>query len=184
MNARPFDRRAEFVSPAEFRRHFRFNNSFGNSCFTSPFFSPLFCRQFLFRNRFLAQPVSFSYPVYASSYYLGDEQTPSTVGDRESGVADEIERLTDEVEQVREDQLSGEQSRQAARQPRPSVEDKLATTILVFRDGRQSELQNYALVDQTVWVFTEQRARKVPISDLNVETSTRVNASRCQFRAA
>jgi hypothetical protein len=184
MNARPFDPRASFVSPAVFRRRFRFHNSFGNSCFTDPFFNPFFCRQFFFRNRFLfAQPVSLSYPGYASSYYQGDEQTPSTVGDRESGVAEEVERLRGEVEQIREEQLSHEQSRQAALQPRPSVEDKTATTILVFRDGRQSEIQNYAIVGQTVWVFTEQRARKVPISDLNVEASTRVNAVRgVEFR--
>jgi hypothetical protein len=184
MNARLFDRRASFASPAVFRRRFQFRNSFGNHCLTDPFLNSFFCRQFFARNRFLfAQPVSFPYPVYASSYYQGDEQTPSTVGDRESGVAEEVERLTDEVEQIREDQLSREQSRQAALQPRPSVEDKTATTILVFRDGRQSEIQNYAIVGQTVWVFTEQRARKVPISDLNVEASTRVNAGRgVEFR--
>jgi len=165
-------------------RRFRFHNSFGNSCFTNPFINPFFCRQFFFRNRFLfAQPASFSYPVYAWSYYQGDEQTASTVGDRESGVAEEVERLREEVQQMREEQLSREQARQAALQPRPSVEDTTATTILVFRDGRQSEIQNYAIVGQTVWVFTEQRARKIPISDLNVEASTRVNAVRgVEFR--
>lgn len=180
MNARPFDRRASLVSPTVFRRRFRFHNSFGNSCFTDPFF----CRQFFSRNRFLfAQPVSLSYPAYASSYYQGDEQTSSTVGDRESDVAEEVERLADEVEQIREEQLSREQSRQTALQPRLSGEVKTATTILVFRDGRQSEIHNYAIVGQTVWVFTEQRARKVPISDLNVEASTRVNAARgVEFR--
>jgi hypothetical protein len=184
MNARPFDRRASFVSPAVFRRRFRSHNSFGNSCFTDPFFNPFFCRQFFSRNRFLfAQPVSLSYPAYVSSYYQGDEETSSTVGDRESGVAEEVERLADEVEQIREEQLSREQSRQAALQPRPSGEDKTATTILVFRDGQQSEIHNYAIVGQTVWVFTEQRARKVPINDLNVEASTRVNAARgVEFR--
>jgi hypothetical protein len=124
-----------------------------------------------------------SYPVYTSPNSQGDEQSASTVGDRESGVAEEVERLTDEVEQIREEQLSLERSRQAALRPRPSVEDKTATTILVFRDGRQSEIQNYAIVGQTVWVFTEQRARKVSISALNMEASTRVNAVRgVEFR--
>ena len=38
-------------------------------------------------------------------------------------------------------------------QPRRSVEDKAATTILVFCDGRRSEIQNFAIVGQALWVF-------------------------------
>ena len=89
-----------------------------------------------------------------------------------------MERLTDEVEGLREEQASREQARQAALQPRPSVEDKAARTILVFRDGRRSEVKNFAIVGQTLWVFTEQRARKISVSDLNVEATKEVNAGR------
>lgn len=184
MNPRPFGRRASFVSPAVFRHNFRFHTSFGNSCFTDPFFNPFFCRQFFFRNRFVfAQPVFLPYPVYTSPYYQGAEQIPSTVADRESGVSEEVERLADEVERLQEEQLSREPARQAALKAGPSVEDKTEATILVFRDGRKSEVQNYAIVGPTLWVFTEQRARKVAISDLNVDASRRVNAGRgVEFR--
>jgi hypothetical protein len=98
--------------------------------------------------------------------------------DRESDLAREIDRLRDEVERMREEQLSREQARQAAPQPRPSVEDKPAPTILVFRDGRRSEAQNFAIVGQTLWVFTVQRARKIPVSDLDLEATKEVNADR------
>jgi hypothetical protein len=179
MSLRPFGRRAFFVGPAAFRHNLRFNVFFGNSCFTSPFFDPFFCRQFFFRSRFLfAQPAFLPYPVYTAPYYQVAEQSPVATADRESDLAREIDRLRDEVERMREEQLSREQARQAALQPRPSVEDKPAPTILVFRDGRRSEVQNFALVGQTLWVFTVQRARKIPVSDLDLEATKEVNADR------
>jgi len=48
----------------------------------------------------------------------------------------------------------------------------------VFRDGRRSEVRNYAIVGRTLWVFTEQQARKIPVSDLDVEATKKVNAGR------
>src|SRR5712691_10341804 len=179
MSPRPFGRRAIFVGPAAFRHDLRFNIFFGNSCFTTPFFDPFFCQQFFFRNRFLfAQPVFLPYPVYTAPYYQVAEQTPATVADREGDLAREVGRLRDEVERLRDEQVSREQARQAALQPRPAVEDKTATTILVFRDGRRSEVQNYAIVGQTLWVFSEQRARKIPVSDLDLAATKKANAER------
>jgi hypothetical protein len=183
ISRRPF-RRALLVRSEAFRRHLRFHISLDNSCFTGPFFDPFFCRQFFFRNRFpFAQPVFLPYPVYATPNYQAAEQTPAIVADRDSDVAREVSRLRDEVEQMREEQVSRGQARLAAPEPRPSVEEKTPTTILVFRDGHRSEVQNLAIVGQTLWVLTEQRARKMPISDLDVEATETVNADRgVEFR--
>ena len=179
MSPGPFGRRALFVRPVAFRHNSRFNIFFGNSCFTSRFFDPFFCQQFFFRNRFLfAQPVFLPYPVYTAPYYQGAEQTPSTVAYRESDLPRQVERLTDEVERLREEEASREQAQQAVLKPRPSVDEKATTTILVFRDGRRNEVKNFAIVGQTLWVFTEQRARKIPVSDLNVEATKEINAGR------
>jgi hypothetical protein len=184
MSPRSFGRRASFVRPVAFRHNLRFSIFFGNTCFTDPFFDPFFCRQFFFRNRFLfAQPVFLPYPVYTASYNQVAEQSPAAGADRESDLAREIDRLRDEVERMREEQVSREQARQAGLQPRPPGEDKTAPTILVFRDGHRSEVQNYAITGQTLWVFTEQRARKMPVSDLDVEATKKENAGRgVEFR--
>jgi hypothetical protein len=179
ISSRAFGRGALLVRPGAFRHHLRFHISFGDSCFTDPFFDPFFCRQFFFRNRFLfAQPVFLPYPINTAPYYQVAEQTPATVADREGDLAREVDRLRDEVERLRDEQVSREQARQAALQPRPAVEDKTASTILVFHDGRRSEVQNFAIVGQALWVFTEQRARKIPDSDLDVEATKEVNAGR------
>jgi hypothetical protein len=50
--------------------------------------------------------------------------------------------------------------------------------MVVFRDGHRSEVQNFAVVGQTLWVFTVQRPRKIRISDLDVEATKEVNADR------
>ena len=49
---------------------------------------------------------------------------------------------------------------------------------MVFRDGQRSEVQNFAVVGQTLWVFTVQGAQKIRISDLDVEATKEVNADR------
>jgi hypothetical protein len=125
-----------------FRHNVRFRSFFGSSCFTGRFFDPFFCRQFFFRNRFLfAQPVFFPYPVSAP-YSHAAEQNSSPVAYQEEDLSGQVERLTDEVERLREEQASREQPRQAALQA--PFEDKTATTIVVFRDGGRSEVQNFA----------------------------------------
>jgi len=169
-----------FVGPVGFRRHQRFHIFFGNTCFSDPFF----CRQFFFRNRFFfAQPVFFPYPIYTPvPYYPVAEQIPAATSE-ETDLAREVDRLRDEIERLRDEERSREEAREAVSQPRPSAEEKMATTILVFRDGHRSEIQNYAMVGQTLWMLTEQRARKVSISDLDVEATRKLNADRgVEFR--
>jgi hypothetical protein len=179
VTARPLGRRSVFVRTGVSPNHFRFSIFFGNSCFTDPFFDPFFCRQFFFRNRFLfAQPVFLPYPVYTAPYSQVGEQTPSTVVDRGSDLARELERLTDEVERLREEQAAREQARLTPPPRQPSAEENVPITILVFRDGHRTEVRNYAIVGQTLWVFTEQRARKIPVSDLDVEATKKVNSNR------
>ncbi len=85
-------------------------------------------------------------------------------------------RLTREVQRLREEQQLRD-TRQVQSAPAPPPE-KTIPTILVFRDGRQIEVQGYAIVGQTLWALTEQSSTKIPISDLDLETTQRLNAER------
>ena len=179
-----FVRGQRFVGALGFRHHGRFHIFFGNACFSDPFVDPFFCREFLFRNPFFfAQPVFLPYPVYSySPYNQLAEETPVRTADQEAGLASEVDRLRDEIQRLREEEQSREEVRQSASQPRPT-EEKTVTTILVFRDGRRSEIQNYAIVGQTLWMLTEQRARRLSVSDLDVEATRKENAGRgVEFR--
>lgn len=45
-------------------------------------------------------------------------------------------------------------------------------------NGQQIETQNYAVVGPTLWILSEQRARKIPLSDLDVVRTTKLNEER------
>lgn len=88
---------------------------------------------------------------------------------------DEIDRLSQEVDRLRE-----RESREAERAPsqtQPTAQIH-AETVLVFRDKHTQEIQNYAIVRNTLWVFTELRAWKIPIANLDVPATTKANEDR------
>jgi hypothetical protein len=63
--------------------------------------------------------------------------------------------------------------------PRPSASSEAGVpTVLIFRDQHQQEIQNYAIVGQTVWVFAPQHTQKIPLSDLDIPATTRINDER------
>src|SRR5215813_2347330 len=176
MSPRPLGSRNLWIH-SPFRHHFRFNIFFGNSCFNGAFFDPFFCRNFFFPNRFLfTQPVFLPYPVYSAPYYPVIAQPALEAIDREGALAREIERLKDEVERLRAEETSREQARQATIPPPPMKENE--PTVLIFRDGHQREVRNYAIVGQTLWALTDQYARKIAVSDLDVDATKKANADR------
>jgi hypothetical protein len=109
------------------------------------------------------------YPVYVNA-------NPDTGG---SAVAyqqqQDIDRLSDEVARLRAEQQSG--ATRGPAPPPPKTEIR-AETLLVFRDKHTEEIENYAIVGKTLWIFTEQRARKIPIVELNVLATTKANEAR------
>jgi hypothetical protein len=52
------------------------------------------------------------------------------------------------------------------------------TTILVFKDGHQLEVENYAIVGQTLYDLTPGHARKVPLADLDLPSTEKQNDDR------
>jgi hypothetical protein len=50
-------------------------------------------------------------------------------------------------------------------------------TVLVFRDGHQQEVSNYAIMGQTVYVF-DNRTQKIALGDLDVAATIKVNDDR------
>jgi hypothetical protein len=55
------------------------------------------------------------------------------------------------------------------------VEENSFPTTLIFRDGTRKDVQNYAILGKAIWIFSEQRARKVPVSELDVEATRKAN---------
>jgi hypothetical protein len=58
----------------------------------------------------------------------------------------------------------------------PSSQDsEPQITVLVFRDGHRIDVRDYAIAGDTLWILTEQRATKVPLSDLDLDETVKVN---------
>ncbi len=60
---------------------------------------------------------------------------------------------------------------------RPKAEEEPATA-LVFRDQHVEEVRNYAIAGGTLWVLNEQAAKKIPLADLDLVATAKVNDER------
>jgi hypothetical protein len=162
-----------FGNPAfvnsRFRHHHHHHPFITSGCFGNPYL----CSGFYYPYSFY--PYSFlDYPLFGPDMgYTQQQQYPvvqQTFDD--TALRDQIDQLTGEVEQLRQE----EQARQAP--PNRSAAQPVTPTVLVFRDGRRAEVQNYAIAGQTLWVFNERQAKKYPLSDLDLAATTAANEQR------
>ena len=106
--------------------------------------------------------------------YVFVQIAPPSNSNQVNELSYQVQRLRKKIERLR-DQKQLRDTRQAASEPPPSEERTLPPTILIFRDGHQMEIQNYAIVGQTLLVFAEQSSTKISITDLDLETTQKVN---------
>jgi hypothetical protein len=155
---------------------------FGNR-FDRPFSSPSFFHHH--RRFFRGWPYAYGYPYYGYPGYYGNDSYSAdsyqsyppydysaAYVDRDREQA-EIDRLENEVDRLREER----EPRESQASPAHSKADAQPTQ-LVFRDRRTEEVRNYAIVGQTFWIFSEQRARKIPLADLDIPATKKANDDR------
>jgi hypothetical protein len=94
-----------------------------------------------------------------------------------------------EQQMLRQEQADGDQDayarppRREQEKPEPEGAAMLPATVLVFRDQHKLEVQNYAIVGQTLWAFAPQH-QKIALSDLDLAATTKANDDRgVTFRA-
>jgi hypothetical protein len=136
---------------------------YGNSFYGYPFYGyPWFASYYTdpgFYSDYGYPPADTTYPNYnpAASYFDPNSQYQQS----------QIDRLEDEVAQLREQRTAQDNSRRNS-EPEPA-------TVLVFKDKHSEEVQNYAVVGNTLWIFTEDHARKIPLSDLDIPATQKAN---------
>jgi hypothetical protein len=158
--------------------HRGFHNRFAFGFFGAPFYGYPYYYPYYPPYSYYGYDPYYGYqqPAYPIAY-----QSAPAYDRGDDSLAREVDRLRDEVDRLR-DERSDRYERQSAPQPPPRSEAKpLAAqpaTILVFRNGKREETPNYAIAGQTLWIFSEQRARKVPLSELDVDATRTVNEER------
>ena len=88
------------------------------------------------------------------------------------------------LEQQRRMHESEDQDLYARSDPAPRAreaetpEPPALATVLVFRDQHKLEIQNYAIIGQTLWSFAPQRTQKIPLADLDLPATAKANDER------
>ncbi len=60
----------------------------------------------------------------------------------------------------------------------PSAPENITPTVLVFKDGHEQEVRNYAIVGQTLYILESFSAKKVPLADLDLKATVQANDER------
>lgn len=164
-------------------RHFH-NHHFGffNGCFgCSPFFFG--------GGLFWGSPFFPYYPSFYGDYYgagyggYGPPAPQPVVVNSDNGnsaeLAAQVQHLTDEVDNLRseEDRRYYEDRNRASSGATLSAKEPAVATVFVFRDGHRISAKSYAIAGQTLWIFSEQNARKYQLADLDASATEQVNAA-------
>jgi hypothetical protein len=118
------------------------------------------------------------YGWYADPFYDTDDQdlyaeeyrpAPYRENDSDNGeLQRDVETLSGKVDRLQADV-------EVRNRPQPGLEP---ATALVFRDQHVEEVRNYAIAGGTLWVLNEQAGKKIPLADLDLVATAKVNDAR------
>ncbi|HEY1660344.1 MAG TPA: hypothetical protein VGG14_18475 [Candidatus Sulfotelmatobacter sp.] len=63
-------------------------------------------------------------------------------------------------------------------QQQPERTELSTPTVLIFRDQHREEVQNYAIVGETLWTFAPQKTRKISLDDIDIPATQKANDER------
>jgi hypothetical protein len=122
----------------------------------------------------------FGYPYGGIDPYWWDSDSSYDQDQQDQiGLANEMNAESLDEQRMRDQNDQDTYARSAPRPPRqkePTEADP--ATVLIFRDQHQQEIQNYAIVGQTLWNFSPQRAQKIPLADLDLAATVKANEDR------
>jgi hypothetical protein len=172
-------------------------NRFGNRrCFGFPcrgFFSYPWAYGYGFYNPFWYN--SFWYDPYwwwdSDSSYYGDDTTGYEQYVADAAVMNEQNLQQQNLEQENlerqqmfdQEQNDGDQDlylpqqgmQAAPTSNAPTGSAIMPATILIFRDQHKEEVQNYAIVGQTLWSFSPQHTQRIVLADLDIAATIKAN---------
>lgn len=138
-----------------------------------------------FNGRRSFYPYGVYYPLYGfygDPYYYSDYDNRDENGDDyadadtgrssapyrdDSGLQRDVQTLSGKIDRLQADV----EARNRPRQQEPA-------TALVFRDQHVMEVRNYAISGGTLWVLGEQQAKKIPLAQLDLAATAKMNDDR------
>jgi hypothetical protein len=129
----------------------------------------------------------YGYPWWYVGYYdpwwwWHDRSSYDEDREREIRLANEMNAQSlEEQRMLRREEAEGDRDLYAQSAPAPREAESSPAqpaTVLVFRDQHQREVQNYAILGQTLWSFAPQRTEKISLADLDLAATTKANDDR------
>jgi hypothetical protein len=117
------------------------------------------------------------YPSYDSYYPNTYNSSDDSYAEQNYQLQQELSRLSNEVQQLREEQAERSVP-PAPPQSAPQAPNNAIPTALVLRNGKTLDVDNYAIAGGTIWVFTKQGRRKIPLSEVNISGTQKANEER------
>jgi len=119
---------------------------------------------------------------YYDPYWWGDSGSSYDEDyERDRGIANDMNAQSLEEQRMREQERNdGDQDVYAQSRPAPREPESAApqpATVLIFRDQHKQEVQNYAIVGQTLWNFTA-RTERIPLTNLDLPATAQANDDR------
>jgi len=122
------------------------------------------------------------YAVPYGYYDQGDEASDDSSGDQYNGGPTIFDRRgpgnPPSPPQQNYSQRTTAESVTAAPQVQADRAPDQPETVLVFKDGHQMEVENYAIVGNTLYDLTQGRRHKIALSELDLDATTKQNNDR------
>jgi hypothetical protein len=87
-------------------------------------------------------------------------------------LGEQVQRLTGEVDQLRASQQA-QGAPPLPAEPQQAQAPSTPPITVVLHSGQQIQVQSYAVMGSTLWDFSTQPARKFPISNIDINASTK-----------
>ena len=100
--------------------------------------------------------------AYAGASY------PAPYPEDDSGLQRDVQALNGKIDRLQAD---------VEARNRPKTDQEPATA-LVFRDQHVEEVRNYAIAGETLWVLNAQAAKKIPLAQLDLAATVKMNGDR------
>jgi hypothetical protein len=123
--------------------------------------------------------VPYAYPLYVTDPGVDDSMEEDyrggpTIFDRSGYGAQQYS--TPEPQREQQDYRASLTPAPEPTPPQPVADQP--RTVLVFKDGHQQEVSNYAILGATLYDLSEGRTRKVPLAELDLQATVKQNDSR------
>jgi len=120
----------------------------------------------------------YSYAPYAYPYYLnGDDYSQDDPAAYAPPATDY--RNDDDRQFLEQDYRAGLNTSSQQQPPVPSEPvTAQPSTLLIFKDGHQQEVSNYAIVGATLYDLSDGRSKKVQLADLDLTATVKENDQR------